>query len=294
MKVQGILPAVVTPLNERGELVEDVYLKLLDKVYAAGSHGIYVAGQTGEGMQLPIPLRKRLAELSVQHSPKQKQVIIHIGASATADAIELARHASSINATAISSLPPAGPWSFGEIKEYYRAVASASQLPVLVYYFPDASPAIRTMEQIQELLTLPNVIGLKYTDFDLYRLSMLTRAGVTVFNGRDEVLVAGLLMGANGGIGTFYNLIPQAFVEVYRLSCAGEWAAARALQDRINDLIALTLQFPMLAAVKQMLTWSGISAGPCAGPRIAQLTPEQSASLRVKLKQSPFPELGGE
>lgn len=294
MKLQGILPAVVTPLTEDGNLVEDVYEKLLERVYAAGADGIYVAGQTGEGFQLPVKLRKRLAEISVKLTPPGKQVIVHIGAVSTADAVDLAKHAAGIHATAISSLPPAGPWSFAELKEYYRAVSAAAGIPFLVYYFPEVSAAIRTMEQIQELLTLPNVVGLKFTDFDLFRLSMLIRAGATVFNGRDEVLCAGLLMGAGGGIGTFYNLTPGAFAEVYRLAQAGQWTEARQVQDRINDLIALTLRYPVLAAVKQMLTWTGLDVGPCAGPRTAKLTAEQAASLREELRRSPFPELAGE
>lgn len=293
MKLRGILPAVVTPISADGQLAEDVYENLLERVYKAGSDGIYVAGQTGEGLQLPVHLRKRLAEISMQLSPRGKQVVVHIGAVSTADALELTRHAVAIQATAISSLPPPGPWSFAEVRDYYRAIASASELPVLVYYFPEASTAVRTMEQIQELLALPNVVGLKFTDFDLYRISLLTRAGVTVFNGRDEVLAAGLLMGANGGIGTFYNLIPASFVELYRLACAGQWAEARAVQDRINDLIALTLRYPVLAAVKQMLTWTGLMVGPCAGPRMAALTAEQAAALCDELRRSPFPELAG-
>ena len=294
MKLQGILPAVVTPLTEDGELAEGVYEKLLERVYSAGVDGIYVAGQTGEGMQLPVKLRKRLAEVSVRLTPPGKQSIVHVGAVATADAVELARHAASIHATAISSLPPPGPWSFGELKEYYRAVSTAAGIPFLVYYFPEVSAAIRTIEQIRELLALPNVVGLKFTDFDLFRLSTLTRAGATVFNGRDEVLCAGLLMGADGGIGTFYNVIPSSFVEVYRLAQAGEWTEARRVQDRINDLIALVLRYPVLAAVKQMLTWTGLDAGACAGPRTATLTAEQAAALRDELRQSPYPELAGE
>jgi N-acetylneuraminate lyase len=125
MKLQGILPAVVTPLTKDGEFAEGVYEKLLERVYAAGVDGIYVAGQTGEGFQLPVKLRKRLAEVSVRLTPPGKQSIVHIGAVTTADAVELAKHAANIHATAISSLPPPGPWSFGEVKEYYRAVSTA-------------------------------------------------------------------------------------------------------------------------------------------------------------------------
>jgi len=81
----------------------------------------------------------------------------------------------------------------------------------------------------------------------------LARPGRCIFNGRDEVLAAGLLMGAGGGIGTFYNLLPELFVEIYDAAIAGRWDAARTAQGRVNTLIRITLDFPLFPAVKQML-----------------------------------------
>jgi N-acetylneuraminate lyase len=108
-----------------------------------------------------------------------------------------------------------------------------------------------------------------------------------VFNGRDEVLVAGLLMGADGGIGSFYNLVPDLFVQVYRLAQAGEWAKARAVQGTINELITITLQFPLFPAIKLMLGWSGIDCGQCLPPR-RPLTGEEESELRESLARSSF------
>ena len=90
------------------------------------------------------------------------------------------------------------------------------------------------VEQLEELCSLPNVIGVKFTDFDLYRMAAVARPGRAVFNGRDEVLAAGLLMGADGGIGSFYNLAPDLFVALYDAAVAGRWDEARAIQQRIN------------------------------------------------------------
>ena len=287
MTFSGILPAVVTPLDENEEFRAKSFELLLERVYGAGAHGVYVSGQTGAGLLQSTGAREQVIEAAVKNSPKGKTVIAHVGARRTADAIRPAKHASRIGAAAVSSLPPIGAYSFEEVKSYYETLAAAADVPLLVYYFPEFSRAIATLEEQRELLTIPNVIGLKFTDFNLYRLSLLKRDGACIFNGHDEVLVAGLLMGADGGIGSFYNLAPELFVQLYDQAHDGDWFAARATQDRINELIELTLRFPMLPAIKTMLTWSGIACGPCFRPRRG-LTAEEESRLAGMLRESSF------
>ena len=286
--LKGIIPAIVTPIDNDERFAPAPYRDLLHSVYAAGVHGIYVCGQTGEGLLQTVEQRKLVAEESMKHSPRGKQVIVHVGAYRTADAVELTRHASSIGVSAVSALPPLGPYSFPEIYAYYEAIAAASNVPLLVYYFPETCPAIKSAEQILELCAIPNVVGLKFTDFDLYRMRLLKNSGAVIFNGRDEVLVAGLLMGADGGIGSFYNIIPELFVEVYNCSQKGDWIAARKAQDRINAIIQLTLNFPMMAALKQILQWMDMDCGRCIEPR-KTLTKIQTGELRRQLEAAGFP-----
>ncbi len=224
----GILPAIITPLDQEGHFAPAAFERLLERVYAAGVHGVYVCGQTGEGPQLDVEDRKRAAEVAIRCSPRGKLVIVHAGAPRTAEAVELVKHASRCGAAAVSSLPPAGGYSFAEVAGYYRRLASASDVPFLVYFFPDVAPAINRVEHILELCDIPNIVGLKFTDFDLYRMGLFKQHGAVVFNGRDEVLAAGLMMGADGGIGSFYNLIPQLFLEVYSLSLAPTASPKRA------------------------------------------------------------------
>jgi N-acetylneuraminate lyase len=206
---EGILPAVVTPFDAEMRFAPAALEALLERLFATGIHGVYVCGQTGEGGRQPVAQRKLVAETAVRSTPRGRAVVVHVGGGSLADAIELARHAARAQAHAVSSLPPAGQDDPRAILEYYRALAAASDLPLLVYYFPDISPAIRSRELVFDLVALPNVIGLKFTDFNLYLLAQLRRQGVIVFNGRDEVLLAGLLMCASGGIGSFYNLVPE-------------------------------------------------------------------------------------
>jgi N-acetylneuraminate lyase len=263
----GIMPAIVTPLDAEGRFNPEAFLRLIERFNSAGVDGLYVCGQTGEGWQQPLDQRKEVAQAAVRMSPAGKTVIVHVGAQSLADAVELARHASGIGAHGISSLPPAGSYSFEEIREYYRAVAASSEVPLLIYYFPSLAPSIRTAAQILQLCELPNIAGLKYTDSDLFKLWEIRRTGAVVFNGSDEMLVAGLIMGANGGIGSIYNLVPDQFSSLYRHAVAGRWQEAQAIQNSINELISVILRFPVNPAVKAILKWSGIDCGTCIAPR---------------------------
>jgi N-acetylneuraminate lyase len=206
---------------------------------------------------------------------------VHVGAWSFGEAHALAQHAERSGASAISSLRPAGS-SFAEMLDYYKALASSTSLPFLAYYFPASSDATLSYEQLASICRLPGVAGLKFTDYDLYILSLLIRDGHTVFNGRDEVLTAGLLMGASGGIGSIYNLAPAWFVEIYEHARAGRWAEARARQDAVNDLIRVLLRFPFMPALKRILTWEGIECGAALRPRLP-LTQAQELELRTAL-----------
>jgi len=289
---KGILPAIITPFDEDENFAPAVFERLIDRLYATGIEGLYVNGQTGEGLLQPVAQRKQVAEVALRCSPKGKKVIVHVGASRTSDALELARHAAAIGAHAVASLPPLGVYTFAETLIYYRALASVSGLPVLVYYFPATSPAVQSTQQVLELLEIPDVVGLKFTDFDLYKLSQIKQSGCVVFNGHDEVLIAGLLMGADGGIGTFYNLIPGLFVEVYRLAAEKQWDAARMVQARINELVGVCLKFPLVPAVKTILQWQGLECGEALAPR-RPLTDEEARALRDLLHGSSFEHLAG-
>jgi N-acetylneuraminate lyase len=285
--LRGVIPAILTPLNKDERFASKPMEQLLERLYSAGSDGMYVCGQTGEGLFLSSETRKQAAEVAVRNSPAAKQVIVHVGASSTSEAVDLAKHAARIGAHAVSSLPPSSAFSFSEVRAYYEAIAEAAGIPVLVYYFPEFSRSVATLDEIFSLCSIPNVAGLKFTDFDFYRLSLISRAGHVIFSGRDEAFAAGVLMGASGGIGSFYNLVPELFVAVWQAGIAGDYVRARAIQDRINDLIRTVLQYPMMPALKTIVTWSGIDCGPVVAPR-RSLTNDEKTKLRAALTNAGY------
>jgi N-acetylneuraminate lyase len=279
VRLSGILPALVTPLRADETVNVTALEQLLERVYTSGVDGVYVCGSTGEGLVLPAAERRKVTEVAVRNSPQGKQVIVHVGAWSFSEAQALALHAASTGAAAISSLPPANV-SYSELLDYYRDLAACGGVPFLAYYFPGAGGGSLSYDQLAEICTLPGVAGLKFTEYDLYALSLLAGNGHILFNGRDEVLAAGLLMGASGGIGSIYNLVPAWFVELYAAARAGHWEETRAIQARINDLIRVLLQFPLIPAIKRILTWNGIECGTALRPRAGLIPAQESALLR--------------
>lgn len=279
--IAGIFPALVTPLHPDGSVNSAALEKLLHRVYSAGVAGVYVCGSTGEGIFLPEAERRKVAEISVRNSPPGKHVIVHVGATTLDVAERLAKHAESVHAAATSCIRAPGI-THDEMMAWYRQLAASTCLPFFAYYFPAATGLSLNADQLTEICEMPGVGGIKYTDYDLYTLSLLSRAGCTVFNGRDEVLAAGLLMGAAGGIGSIYNLVPEWFMELYKQCARGDWKAARATQDRINDLIRVILRYPFPASVKQILKWEGIDCGGVVAPN-TEMSPAEQTSLRESL-----------
>lgn len=281
----GILPALVTPLRDDLTLDAATLERLLGHVYAAGCHGVYLCGSTGEGVLLPAATRREIVEIAARNTPRGRSMIVHVGAWSVEESIALARHAERCGAAAVSCIRPHGT-SFAEMLELYRRLAASSGLPFFAYYFPDAVGGPLTIDQLEQICALAGVAGLKFTDYDLCTLSLLAREGKAIFNGRDEVLAAGLLMGARGGIGSIYNMVPSWFIELHDHARAGRWSEARATQDRINDLIRVLVALPFMPALKRALAWQGLPCGPALPPRVP-LSEAQERTLVAALEALP-------
>ena len=257
---KGIYPAMVTPLGPDNEVSFRETEKLLAYLLGAGADGVYVAGSTGEGMCMTLPAREALVECIANSLPRGKKLLVHVGTAVVEDAIRLAKHAAKVGAHAVSSLPPRG--SFAQVRDYYARLADSSPLPLILYYFPELRPeALRRPDEILQICALQNVIAIKFTDYDLFLMQQLSSSGTLVYNGRDEVLAAGLLMGASGGIGSTYNLLPELYVALYNQSLRGEWEKARVSQREINRVISILLKYPLIPAIKAGLGRIGLECG---------------------------------
>ena len=264
-RFNGIYPAVVSPRNEHGGFGVAAFERLIHRLFDAGVQGLYVCGNTGEGYLMSLADRKLAAEIAVKLSAGRGKVILHVGAPAERDAIELATHAASLGVDGISSLPPyVQGYGFDDMLAYYTAIARAGDgLPVFVYYIPVVTHRSFTLEEMERLLSVPGVAGLKFTDHNLYLMEgILNGPGRPhVFNGHDEVLLAGLAMGAHAGIGGFYNVMPGHFVKIYGAVQAGDFDSGRRLQQEVNRVIRIGLSYGGTAGIREILRFQGVDCG---------------------------------
>jgi N-acetylneuraminate lyase len=279
----GLYPAFLTPLDSQLQLNEPAALAMLDYLLGTGMDGVYVAGSTGEGMRLPVAVRERLVELVRSALPEGKRLLVHVGATQIADALRLTEHAARVGAHAISSLPPAG--NAAEVYRFYETLAERSPLPLILYYFPKVAPhAFTEAQQLLDVCDLPNVVGVKFTDFNTHLMQRLVKRGKLVFSGYDEALAAGLLMGAQGGIGSTYNAMPEHYLKLYGDAKAGNWEGVRQRQSAINEVINELIAHPFFPALRAVMREKGFDCGPMMSGET--LAPGEAEAMMKVLRDS--------
>lgn len=267
--VTGIKSALVSCVDDNDKVLEKDMRKLMDWNAAAGMNGFYINGGTGQGPAYSKEIRKEIAEIAVDEAKKigDCQIINHVGAIDLKTAAELAEHAAKIGCDAISSVPP---FFFGYDKDgicqYYKTLADASGLPVLMYASPLSGVEITPAMVDYFMQQIPNLIGLKWTNPNYYTMShikQLNGGNINVINGPDETLLCGLTMGADGGIGGTYNCMPVLFRQIYDCYKAGELQKAREIQFKANKMIDLLLSIGggCIATVKEALRYIGYETG---------------------------------
>lgn len=287
----GIMPALITPINDDGSIREEAARKLIESTIEKGVSGFYICGSTGEGPVMSEESRMRMAEITVDQVKGRVAVINHVGACDARSAVRLARHAEEIGCDAISSVPPNFYYSHeeNEIFNYYKALSDACTKPLLVYataMFKQAD----IVPMISRLMELDTVIGLKFTRFnyfEMHRIAELNGGDINVINGPDEMLICGLTMGADAGIGSTYNVMPGEFVKLYNSFKSGDLATAQAQQFKINHAIEIMLRHSLFPALKHMLTVQGFDVGEPVFPT-KRFTPAESDALMKDLNAIRF------
>ena len=286
VKFSGVMSALVSCIDDQGNVKEDSMKRLMNWHMDAGLGGFYLCGGTGEGPVLQMETRMRIAEVAKETARPGTKLIAHVGAIDLTTAKKLARHAGEIGLDAVSSVPPFF-FHYGEkeIADYYRALADASGLPVLMYASPLSGVNI-TWDMVDRLMDIPGMIGLKWTSYDyftMHRIKSLRDGNINVINGPDECLLCGLTMGADGGIGATYNVMPKLFAEIYCSYQDGDTETARAAQFKANKLIEILLKFGVVCGIKDMLGMIGYDCGEQVYPQ-KRFTEEERAAFRAALK----------
>ena len=275
----GLLAALVTPMQPDGRLNTDVVADLVEMELAQGIDGFYVGGSTGEAFLLSSEERAEVLRAVAAACAGRCTLVAHVGTIATADMVALAEAAADAGYHAVSSIPPFYyKFSAAEVAAHYRALTEATALPAICYNFPQQSGVTMTTADLIAVLSAPGFSGLKHTSNDFYQLERVRKAlpEIAIYNGYDEQFLAGLAMGADGGIGSTYNYMGHLFVGMRRHFRAGELEAAKRLQRAANDLIDAIVAVGVMQATKALLAIQGIDCGPCRAP----FAPLSTADIR--------------
>ena len=266
----GIMPALLSPVNEDGSIRETTLRRLVRDLSQTGITGFYLCGATGEGIAMAPERRMELVEIVKDEAPEGMKLINHIGAADLATVRRLARHSRQIGLDGISSVPPFF-FNYDErgVMDYYRAMSEESEgLPLLIYASPLSGTPL-PVETVEKMLSIPGFVGMKYTNPNYYlmtRYKKLDGGNINIINGPDETCMLGLLMGADAAIGSTYNVMPRLFVRLYEAVKAGRLEEAKPLQMKADDLIELMLRFDVISCCKLMLEKRGYDIGETNAP----------------------------
>lgn len=288
-KFDGIHSAIFSVYDKDMNVLHDTVKKMVDYQLAGGVKGFYVCGNTGECLTLPTKTRKQMLESVIEANAGRGLIMAHVGAGHLCEVLELIEHANNQKIDAIASLPPSLQkyYNAEEILEYYRLVAEKSKYPVYAYVTPVLNCDLKWFaEKVSEI---DNIAGIKISIPDYYSFGKITKikdGALNVLNGPDETMICGLSCGADGAIGTTYNILPKVAVAIYEAFNAGDFAAARENQDKLNKVIDICVG-NNIGYWKAVLTLIGFDMGYTVAPA-TPVSEQRLADLKEKLQAIDF------
>lgn len=272
-KYHGIIPAFYACYDDNGNVSTERTKALAEFLLNKGVKGLYVCGSSGECIYQSKEERKAILEAVMEVAKGKMTIIAHVACNNTADSMELAAHAESLGVDAIASIPPIY-FRLPEdaIAQYWNDISSAApNTDFVIYNIPQLAGVALTMPLFKEMLKNPRVIGVKNSSMPTQDIQMFKAEGgddIVVFNGPDEQFVAGRTIGAEGGIGGTYGVMPELFLKCDEYLKAGNIDKAREIQYAINSIIyaMCDCKCNMYAAAKEVLRLQGIDIGDARKP----------------------------
>ena len=244
-KYKGIFPAFYACYDENGDVSAEATKSLVEFLIKKGVDGLYVGGSSGECIYLSIEERKKTLEAVMEANKGRITIIAHVACNNTKDSRELARHAESLGVDAIATIPPIY-FKLNEtaIAKYWNDIsAAAPNTDYFIYNIPQLAGVSLTLSLFDEMLKNPRVVGVKNSSMPIQDIQMFKRQArlnnknIIVFNGPDEQFAGGRLIGADGGIGGTYAVMPELFVKLNEMIKSGNVENAGSLQDDIDEII---------------------------------------------------------
>src|SRR5215208_4950343 len=274
----GLMPAMVTPFDERGEIDLGATQAVVERFIEAGVDGISPLGSTGEASHLASEERKRFIEEVTRIAGGRVPLVVGVGAAGTREAIELARHAEGVGVDAVLIVSPFY-WKVGEeaLYRHFAAVAESVDIPFVVYNLPmltgiDLSPSLIARIAAE----CPNVTGLKDTVTEyrhtvgVLREVKRVRPDFSVLAGWEDLILPSIIAGADGSICAFANVAPELFVNLVHSARDGDLERAAKLHRRVLSLVTLgAYSDPPISAIKLAMNKLGVPISPAVrGPAL--------------------------
>jgi 4-hydroxy-tetrahydrodipicolinate synthase len=282
--LHGVFPYLVSPIDAAGRIKTDVLGRLSDDLIKAGVHGLTPLGSTGEFAYLNREQRAAVVQTTIEAANKSVPVIAGVASTATADAVEQARHYQTLGADGILAICEAYfPLKDAQVESYFRAIADAVDIPVVLYTNPNFQRSDLSLDVIARLAQHPRIRYIKDASTNTGRLlSIMNRApDMKVFSASAHIPAAVMLIGGVGWMAGPACIVPRQSVRLYDLCRAGQWAEAMALQRemwRVNEAFA---RFNLAACIKAGLQIQGYDVGDPAPPQAALTSDERKAVEQI-------------
>lgn len=282
---KGVFPALLTPFSEDDKLDLDLFEKNLAAQVEAGVQGVIIGGSLGEASTITEKEKEELVEFSVEYLNGNIPVILNIAESTTKNAIQQAINAGKWGADGIMLLPPMRyKTDDRETIEYFRAVANATALPVMIYNNPVDYKIDTRPEMFAELMACKNITALKESSRDVTNLTrMKNRFGdrFKILCGVDTLAMEELCLGADGWVAGLVCAFPKETVAIYNLVQAGRIGEATKIYRWFMPLLELDIHPKLVQYIKLAAAKTGIGSEYVRAPRLALAGEERERVLKI-------------
>lgn len=259
-KYKGVIPAFYACYDKTGEISPGGVRALTEYFIEKGVRGVYVNGSSGECIYQSVEDRKIVLENVMEAAKGRLTVIAHVACNNTKDSRELAAHAEKLGVDAIACIPPIY-FHLPEyaIADYWNDIsAAAPNTDFIIYNIPQLAGVALTQSLFAEMRKNPRVIGVKNSSMPVQDIQMFKQAAgedYIIFNGPDEQFISGRVIGADGGIGGTYGVMPELFLKMDELVRAGELQKACEIQYDVDAVIykMCSAHGNMYAVIKEIL-----------------------------------------
>jgi 4-hydroxy-tetrahydrodipicolinate synthase len=277
----GVFPYLVSPIDASGKIRESVLTRLCDDLIKKGVHGLTPLGSTGEFAYLNSEQRMAVVRTTIEAAQRRVPVIAGVVSTSTADAVSQARAYQKLGADGILAILEAYfPLGDAGVEAYFRAIADAVDIPVVIYTNPQFQRSDLTLDVIARLAVHPRIGYIKDASTNTGRLlSIINRCGdaIKVFSASAHIPAAVMLIGGVGWMAGPACIIPRQSVELYNLCKRHRWEDAMVLQRklwRVNEAFA---RFNLAACIKAGLAIQGYDVGDPVPPQVALSADERKA-----------------